>query len=74
MKLTAAYRRFLVRANAPVALLVALLQQTPVLRVLGAAEDTVIATPAGNVLRSAMAAAASLGMVHAPCGGHDHCR
>jgi hypothetical protein len=68
MKLTAACHRFLVRANVPAALLVALLQRTPLLRVFGTAEETVIDSPAGSVLRSAVAAAASLGAVHALAG------
>jgi hypothetical protein len=68
MKYTAALHRCVVRANVPAALLMALLQRTPLLRMAGIAEETVIASPVGNVLRSAVAAAASLGVMHTLVG------
>jgi hypothetical protein len=54
--------------NLPGALLLALLQRTPVLRVAATAEELVIASPIGVVLRSGIAAAASLGAMHALVG------
>ena len=54
--------------NLPAAVLVALLQRTPVLRVATAAEEMLVASPIGSVLRSATAALASLGAVHALAG------
>src|SRR3954464_10211798 len=54
--------------NVPGAMLVALLQRTPVLRVAATAEEMVVASPVGTVLRSAVTAIASLGAVHALAG------
>ena len=49
-------------------LLLTLLQRTPVVRLLQAADDLVTASPLGAVLRSAVAAAASLGALHSLAG------
>jgi len=68
MKFTVALHRRLAWAQAPAALLVALLQRTPLLRVASTAEDCVIASPMSGVLRSAMAGAASLGALHTLVG------
>jgi hypothetical protein len=68
MKSPSGLHRVLARANFPVAVLVALLQRAPVLRVAAIAGDTVLASPAGAVLRSAVAAAASLGLIHTLAG------
>ncbi|MEY2878427.1 MAG: hypothetical protein RLZZ15_807, partial [Verrucomicrobiota bacterium] len=50
------------------ALLIALLQRTPVLRLLGLAERTVHASPAGALLKSAVAALGALGAAHTLAG------
>lgn len=68
MKFLARFHRHLPWLNLPVAALLALLQRTPVVRVAASAEQLVIASPVGHVLRSAVAAAASLGAVHALAG------
>lgn len=54
--------------NLPGALLVMLLQRTPVLRALVAAEEMVAASPAVAVLRSAAVALGSLGALHSLAG------
>ncbi|MBI4625978.1 MAG: immunoglobulin domain-containing protein [Verrucomicrobia bacterium] len=54
--------------NLPGALLMALLQRTPVLRVVSTAEELLVASPIGATVRSAIAAAASLGAMHALVG------
>lgn len=54
--------------NLPGALLVMLLQRTPVLRALVAAEEMVAASPAVAVLRSAVVALGSLGALHSLAG------
>ncbi len=54
--------------NVPGAILIALLQRSPVVRVAALADEFVTASPIGNVLRSAVAAAASLGAVHSLAG------
>ena len=65
MKFFAAHLRWL---NLPGALLLALLQRTPVVRVAATVEECVLASPAGAVLRAAVAAAASLGALHSLAG------
>lgn len=52
----------------PAALLITLLQRTPVIRTLVTAEDLVATSPLGAVLKSALAATASLGAVHSMAG------
>lgn len=60
--------RRLHRFHLPGAVLVALLQRTPMLRVAAVAEERIVASPVGALLRSAAAWAASLGAVHALAG------
>jgi len=54
--------------NLPGALLVALLQRTPALQVAATAEELVLQSPAGAVLRSTLATVASLGALHSLAG------
>jgi hypothetical protein len=53
--------------NVPVALLLVLLQRTPVVRILSGAGEYVLASPAGQILRAAITAAA-LGAMHSRAG------
>jgi hypothetical protein len=62
------YRRLVSCTNVPLAGLLALLQRTPVVQVAAVAEDYVLASPVGTVLRSAAAVAASLGAIHGMAG------
>lgn len=57
-----------IKFQLPVAVLIALLQRSPVVRVLAVAEELVTSSPLGVVLKSAIAAAASLGAVHSLAG------
>lgn len=68
MKFILRFHRHLPWINLPVAALLALLQRTPLLRVVSAAESLVHASPVGHVLRSAFTAVASLGAVQALAG------
>ena len=68
MKFLLRFHRHLLWINLPVAALIALLQRTPLLRVVSAAESLAHASPVGHVLRSAFATVASLGAVHALAG------
>ncbi len=68
MKFLLRFHRYLLWINLPVAALIALLQRTPLLRVVSAAESLVHASPVGHVLRSVFTAVASLGAVHALAG------
>jgi hypothetical protein len=68
MKISAAFSRRLRWLNLPGAVLVALLQRTPVVRVAAVADELVAASPLGSVLRSATAGVAALGAVHALAG------
>ena len=68
MKFLLRFHRYLLWINLPVAALLALLQRTPLLRVVSAAESLVHASPVGHVLRSAFTTVASLGAVHALAG------
>lgn len=68
MQFFAALMRRLPWLNLPVALLMVLLQRTPVLRIATGVADIVRASPVGAVLRSAVAAAASLGALHSLAG------
>jgi hypothetical protein len=66
---SSAFHRRLVRfTNLPVAGLIALLQRTPIVQVAASAEEFVLASPIGAVLRSTVAAAAALGAVHSMAG------
>jgi len=67
VKLTNLYYR-LRWLNVPGALLIALLQRTPVLRVATTAEELITASSLGQVLRSATAVVAALGAVHSLAG------
>ncbi len=68
MKFSAALARHLTWLNLPGALLLALLQRTPVVRVAATAGEFVLASPIGHVLRSAVAATATLGTLHSLAG------
>ncbi len=68
MKFLLRFHRYLLWINLPVAALLALLQRTPLLRLVSAAESLVHASPVGHVLRSAFTAVASLGAAHALAG------
>ena len=68
MKSLLRFHRYLLWINLPVAALIALLQRTPLLRVVSAAESLVHASPVGHVLRSTFTTVASLGAVHALAG------
>ena len=54
--------------NLPSAMLFALLQRTPAVRVVATAADYVAVSPSGVVLRNAAVAAASLGAIHSMAG------
>ncbi len=56
------------RMTVPGALLVALLQRTPVLRVVGQAEAALAGSPVAQILRAAITAVASLGAVQSMAG------
>lgn len=68
MKISAVLARRLRWLNLPGAVLLALLQRTPVVRVAAVAEEFVAASPLGAVLRSAAAGVAALGAVHSLAG------
>src|ERR1700722_2304057 len=68
MNLRAGLFRRCSRLNLPMAALTALLQRSPAVRLIVAGSDTVTASPAGAVLRSAAAAAAALGAINALSG------
>jgi hypothetical protein len=68
MNFTAALTRRCSRLNLAAAALIALLQRSPAIRLLVAGTDYVTSSPAGAVLRSAAAAAASLGAINALSG------
>jgi hypothetical protein len=68
MKLSPTFLRRLHWINLPAALLLALLQRTPVLRVAATAGEIIHASPVGQILRAAMATAASLGALHSLAG------
>ena len=70
MNLLASLRRHpaWLKLQLPAALLITLLQRTPVVRTLVTAEELVASSPLGAVLKSALAATASLGAVHSLAG------
>lgn len=68
MKLSATFLRRLHWINLPAALLLALLQRTPALRVAASVGEIIHASPVGQILRAAMATAASLGALHSLAG------
>ena len=63
----AAAHRLLARLNLPLALLLALLQRTPLLRVLAGGGEYAVRSPVGQLLRHALTAAA-LGALHSRAG------
>ncbi len=67
MKLSNSIYRRAPWLNLPATVLVALLQRAPALRVAAVAEDFVLASPAGNLLR-AVATVAALGALHSRAG------
>jgi hypothetical protein len=68
MNLSAFFHRRLVRLNLPIAALIALLQRSPAVQMIVAGSQYAAASPAGAVLRSAAAAAVSLGAINALSG------
>ena len=68
MKFSAALHRRLHWLNLPGALLIALLQRTPVVRVVATAGDYVLSSTAGNVLKAAATTLGALGAVHSMAG------
>ena len=68
MKFSAALHRRLHWLNLPGALLIALLQRTPVVRVAATACDYVLSSTAGNVLKAAATTLGALGAVHSMAG------
>ena len=68
MNLSAALARRLPWLQLPAVLLLTLLQRTPAVRVATAAAEHVLASPVGQVLRAAVATAASLGAMHSLAG------
>ena len=68
MKFSAALHRRLHWLNLPGALLIALLQRTPIIRVAATAGDYVLSSTAGNVLKAAATTLGALGAVHSMAG------
>lgn len=68
MKTTLSFRRHLRRFNLPTISLLTLLQRTPAVQVVTTAEEFVLASPVGTVLKSAAAVAASLGAMNTLVG------
>lgn len=68
MRVSTALVRSLRWINLPGAVLLALLQRTPAVRVAAVAEELAVRSPLGAVLRSAVATAAALGAVHSLAG------
>lgn len=68
MKVSASVRNQLRRINLPTLSLIALLQRTPAPQVLATAEEWVISSPIGTVLKSFAAIAASLGAMNSLAG------
>lgn len=61
------YRAWL-QIKYPAAMLILLLQRSPVIRLVEATEEFITASPVGNVLRSSIAAAATLGTLNSLAG------
>ena len=68
MSFSAALYRRLHWLNLPGALLIALLQRTPIIRVAATAGDYVLSSTAGNVLKAAATTLGALGAVHSMAG------
>lgn len=71
MKFSAALHRRLHWLNLPGALLIALLQRTPVVRVAATAGDYVLASPVSAVLKAAATTLGALGAVHSMAGATE---
>src|SRR4051794_26266904 len=67
---TSALRRY-PSINLPAACLLALLQRTPVVRVAAVAEEFVLSSPIGSLLKSAVATLGALGAVHSLAGATE---
>lgn len=67
MKVSATVSRRLAWINFPAAMLIALLQRTPALRIFAGAGDYVLASPVGQLLRGVLTAA-TLGAMHSRAG------
>ena len=63
----AAHRQF-ARINTPIVMLLSLLQRTPMDRVIAAADEIIVGSPSGAVLRSSALAVASLGAMDSLAG------
>ena len=68
MSFSAALHRRLHWLNLPGALLIALLQRTPIIRVAATAGDYVLSSTAGNVLKATATTLGALGAVHSMAG------
>ena len=68
MQLSLNFLRRFRRVNFPGAMLMLLLQRTPVLSIVATVEEMVFASPVGTVLKSAVAAVAALGAVNTLVG------
>lgn len=71
MKIPTIYQRRLIWLNVPSTILITLLQRVPVLRVAVMADEMVIASPFGALLRSAFVGAATFGTVHTLVGATE---
>ncbi len=71
MKIPSEIQRRLYWLNLPSAILLTLLQRTPIAKVVAIADEMVIASPLGTVLRSTLAGAATLGAVHTLAGATE---
>jgi hypothetical protein len=71
MKFSFAIQRRMLWLNLPGALLIALLQRTPVVRVISSAGQMIVSSPVGTLLKSAAATVASLGAVHSLAGATE---
>lgn len=71
MKLSFAIQRRLLWLNLSGALLIALLQRTPALRLVASAGQVIVSSPIGTLLKSAATTMASLGAVHSLAGATE---
>ncbi len=71
MKIPQSLRRQITWLNLPATILIALLQRTPVARLVPVAGEMVISSPLGAVLKSVLAGVASLGAVHTLAGATE---
>ncbi|MDB6167477.1 MAG: hypothetical protein JWM88_341 [Verrucomicrobia bacterium] len=68
LRFTSSLQRRLQWFNLPTAMLIALLQRTPVIRMVAAIEECVVSSPVSAVLKSIATAAASLGAINSMAG------